>query len=319
MQFSRKIVYRLFVIGLVMLGFSACTTENQYVTPSASVTPALFSLTETNSLPTGTSVPVDESTPVPTVTRTLGALTPIVVVQPTLGLPATPEGTPDDGKYPAALLRIEKPGEMSRLTSPFVVIGSVLPGYKGMVNLQLFGENGRVIFDQLLELQEIDSGWVSLASTIQFESLAAGEKGLLVVSTRDYYGRRMAQTGVPVLLLQIGESEYEVPQFTKQPVILELPVAGGFAKKGNLHIEGKIHLYNGNPVIIELVSQTGGITASRAISVAYNRETEYVPLMVDMPYTVSKRTPVRLSIRQTSDVSAQVDIFLYSQLIFLDP
>jgi hypothetical protein len=319
MRITRITVFQLVGLALVVLGISSCTRENQEVTPSASITPAAFTPTETISMPTEISLPVEESTPNPTSAVTLGALTPIVVIQPTLGVTATPAGTPDEGKYPAALLRVEKPGEMSRLTSPFVVIGSVLPGYKGMVNLQLFGENGRVISDQLIGLQEIDSGWVSLASTIQFESLAAGEKGLLVLSTRDYYGRRIAQTGVPILLLQIGESEYEVPQFTKQPVILDLPVAGGFAKKGNLHIEGGIHLYNNNPVIVELISQTGGITANKAVTVAGNGEAEFVPFALDVPYTVSKRTPVRLTIRQTSEISSGIDIFLYSQLIFLDP
>ena len=304
---------------MAVLGFSACDRENRAGTPLASATPVIFSPTETISQPTETLLPAAEDIPVPSVTPTLGVLTPIVVVQPTLGFTVTPEGTPEEGKYPAALLRVEKPGEMSRLTSPFVVIGSVLPGYKGIVSLQLFGENGRVISDQLLELQEIDSGWVSLASTIQFESLSAGEEGLLVLTTRDYYGRRMAQTGVPVLLLQIGESEYEVPQFTKQPVILELPVAGGFARKGNLHIEGLIHLYNSNPVVVELITQTGGISASKAIVVNSSSDAEYVPIKVDVPYTVSKRTPVRLTIRQPSEISSSIDVFLYSQLIFLDP
>lgn len=267
-----------------------------------------------------------EVTPVPTPspeavmpTPTPGALTPIVIVQPTLQETTTSETVDADIRFPAAQLRFQKPGEMSRLTSPILVIADVLPGYKGMVNLQLFGENGRLISDQLLQLQEIESGWVSLASEIKFDSQSAGESGLVVLTTRDYYGRRMAQVGVPVLLLQIGESEYEFPQFAKQPVVLDLPVAGGFARKGSLHIEGMIHLYNDNPIIVELVTQGGGIPASKAVTVVGNESAEFVPFSLDLPYKVSTRTPVRLSIRQASELSPAIDIFLYSQLIFLDP
>ena len=254
-----------------------------------------------------------------TVEPTIGALTPIVVEQPTLQMKPTLAPTPAGFSYPPALLQVEKPGEMSRLTSPFLVMANVYPGDQGMVNVQLFGEDGRLMSDQLIQLTQVESGWVSLATEIKFESLSAGESALLVLSTRDVFGRRIAQSGVPVLLLQIGKSEFENARFTKQPVILKSPVAGGFGKKGSLHIEGVIHLYNDNPIIVELYTQTGGIVANRALYVTGNDAVDFVPFSLDVPYSVTRRTPVRLTIRQASEISSSVDIFLYSQLIFLDP
>jgi hypothetical protein len=318
MQKSMTSFVRFGVLTLLLLSLVACsrsnsTTQATGIIPPTQDLPTTIVLLPTDSQPTSNNG-IDV-----TVAPTIGTLTPIVVEQPTLQTTPTLAPTPAGFSYPPALLQVEKPGEMSRLTSPFLVMANVYPGDQGMVNVQLFGEDGRLMSDQLIQLTQVESGWVSLATEIKFESLSAGESALLVLSTRDAFGRRIAQTGVPVLLLQIGKSELENAQFTKQPVILKLPVAGGFAKKGNLHIEGVIHLYNDNPVIVELFTQTGGIVANKALYVTRSEGVDFVPFALDVPYNVTKRTPVRLTIRQASEISSSADIFMYSQLIFLDP
>lgn len=217
------------------------------------------------------------------------------------------------------MLQVERPGEMSRLSSPILVTANVYPGYKGLVNVQLIGEDGRIMADQLLQLNTVETGWVSMATQIQFEIDSAGESALVVVSTSDGFDRRIAQVGIPVILMQIGESEIENPVFFNQPVILSSPVNGGFAKNGNLHIEGQVHLFNESPIIIELISQTGGVVASEAIMVKTAAGKEYTPFSADLPYSVSRRTPARLVVRQPSTLSYNVDISLYSLLLFLDP
>ena len=250
---------------------------------------------------------------------TVNALTPIVVEQPTIQSTEFSSSAQPGQKYPPALLQVEKPGEMSRLSSPILVTANVYPGNKGLVNVQLIGEDGRLMADQLLQLNTVDTGWISLATQIQFEINSAGESALIVVSTSDGYDRRIAQVGVPVILMQIGESEIEEPEFFNQPVILSSPVNGGFAKNGSLLIEGQVHLFNESPIIVELISQTGGVVASKAVMVKAAAGKEYVPFSVDLPYSVSKRTPVRLVVRQPSTLSYNVDISLYSLLLFLDP
>lgn len=249
---------------------------------------------------------------------TLNALTPIVVEQPTLQPTAIPSGQQGQ-KYPPALLQVEKPGEMSRLSSPILVTANVYPGDKGLVNVQLIGENGELKADQLLQLSATETGWISLATQISFEINSAGESALIVVSTRDGFDRRIAQVSVPVILLQVGESEIENPTFFTQPVVLSSPVNGGFARNGSLHIEGQVRLINENPVIIELISQTGGVVASQGIMVKTTAGQEYTSFTTDLEYAVSQRTPVRLIIRQPGTLSYNVDSWLYSLVLFLDP
>jgi len=303
----------LLVIGSLIAGCKPSTN----LTPTGS--PGTIDSVITHTLDALLTVEVTpDSSQVTEAVPTANALTPIVVEQPTLQSTEISSAQPGQ-KYPPALLQVEKPGEMSRLSSPILVTANVYPGNKGLVNVQLIGEDGRIMADQLLQLNTVDSGWISLATQIQFEINSAGESALIVVSTSDGYDRRIAQVGIPVILMQIGESEIEKPIFFNQPAILSSPVNGGFAKNGSLHIEGKVHLFNENPIIFELISQTGGVVASKAVMVKAAAGQEYNPFSVDMPYSVSKRTPVRLVVRQPSSISYNVDISLYSLLLFLDP
>jgi len=306
------------VIFLLALGLFGCTRAEPTVTPT---------LVKTDTAVPPTSVVVMHTVELqptlpnvePTITPTLGVLTPIVIEQPTQQATETLNPIATGYAVPPALLQIEKPGDLSKLVSPFLVTANVYPGEDGMVNVQLFGEDGRLMSDQLIQLSKVESGWLSLATEIKFEPNSAGESALIVISTRDAFGRRIGQTGIPVTLLQIGKSEIESHHFNKQPVMLKSPVAGGFYKKGNVHVEGLIHLFNDNPVIVELFTQTGGILATKAVYVQGKDNEEFVPFAFDLPYSVAKRTPVRFTLRQASTLSPNVDISLYSMVIFLDP
>lgn len=304
----------LFVLFGLLL--AAC---NHQQTPTQPVLTSTSTQVDATAMVVNPTAQPTETPVTPTATATISVLTPIVIEQPTLQVTETINPIATGYVLPPALLQVEKPGDFSKLTSPFLVTANVYPGFDGVVNVQLIGEDGRLMADQLLRLSSIESGYVSLATEIKFEPVSAGESGLVVISTRDVYGRRIAQTGVPVTLLQIGKSEIETSHFNKMPMLLKSPVAGGFYKKGNIHIEGTIHLFNDNPVIVELITQTGGILATKAIYINAKDGLEYLPFAVDMPYSVTKRTPVRFTLRQASKLNANVDIFLDSVLIFLDP
>ncbi len=298
----------LLLIGTLLAGCKPGANP----TPTAGTDPFAVETTQTPA----------ETPELPLVTEALStpnALTPIVVEQPTMQSTIIPSSDQPGQKYPAALLQVEKPGELSRLSSPILVTANVYPGDKGLVNVQLIGEDGRLMADQLLQLSTTESGWKSLATRIQFEINSAGESALIVVSTRDGFGRRIAQVSVPVILLQVGESEIENPGFFTQPVVLSSPVNGGFARNGSLHIEGQVRLVNENPIIFELISHTGGIVASKAIMVKSIAGEDYVSFATDLEYAVNQRTPVRLIVRQPATLSSKVDIWLYSLVLFLDP
>jgi hypothetical protein len=278
-------------------------------------------------------VEVIRVTPLPTatITQTVIEATPdagqtatplptILVVQPTVEYTLQVDPIMQGRKIPPALIQIQAPGSTSRLASPILVKADVYPGDQGMVHVQMIGEDGRLMADQLLKMKLPDSGWVSLVTKIQFEINSGGESALIVLSTNDGYGRRIAQTAIPVLLMQIGKSEIENPGFLKQPYVIDMPASGGVINHGVVKISGFAHPFNSNALIVELVTQTGGILASKAVTLPRIAEgQEYAPFSVEIPYSVDKRTSVRLTFRQPADQVYGVDAALGSQIIYLDP
>ncbi|KAF0112219.1 MAG: hypothetical protein FD147_280 [Chloroflexi bacterium] len=321
MQISAVIKINLFKIILVTgLAISACAEVTpQLVTPSPLIGEPSVEVIEITPIPTNTpTVTYVKPTLIETVSGT--AVPSIIIEQPTPEITLQVDPGLQNRKFPPALILIDKPGSASRLASPILVQANVYPGEGGLVSVQLIGENGRLMADQLLKMIQPDSGWVQLVTEIKFEITSAGESALIVISTRDGYGRRIAQTAVPVLLLQIGKSENELPGFLKQPFVIESPVTGGLIKNGTLRVSGFAHPFNSNPIIIELVTQTGGIMESKVVVLPkIAQDQEYAAFVAEIPYEVFRRTPVRLTIRQRSESLPGIDIALSSQILYLDP
>ncbi len=322
---------RILVVFLVLV-FTLTACGPLLKSPIPAATPTLGDVMQ---WPTGTGAvtltakPTVAITPTPRVATTEptpidlapnSTQTVIVLEQPTVEPTVENDVTLDDLKLPNSLVQIEEPGDLSQLASPIRVMASVFPGDGGLVNVQLFGENGRLIFEQLMKLVHTESGWVQLVTEIKFEINTAGESGLLVLSTSDEFGRRIVQSAVPVILLQIGKSEVEAPQFLKQAFIIQSPVANAVVKGGTLSINGYAHPFNNNPIIIELMTQTGGVMESKVVKLPKVAEGQrFVRFSAEIPYTVGIRTPVRVTIRQRSELLPNVDVALSSQIVYLDP
>jgi len=284
---------------------------------------------------TATPLPTLTATPEPTFTATvvkpvandplpvtteIEQKTPIVLEQPTQPVPTELAETFKTQKFPAALLSIYNPGPNSKISSPINVSAYAYPGDQGKVTLQLIGEDGRLMADQLIKLNIPDSGWVSFSTQVPFEINSAGESALLSLTTFDGYGRRIAVNSVPLLLLQVGDSEIEVPTFQNEPIVIHQPGANSVIQGGTLHIEGYVHPYSANPLIIELFKTNGAIVASKQVMhKSLPDGQDYVSFSVDLPYSVKENTPVRLTIRQIMENAPFLDLTLTSEIITLQP
>jgi len=257
-----------------------------------------------------------------TVIKTMAgtSLPPIVVTRVVPTETATTEPTIKSDEFPYALIHIVEPGNSSQLASPLRVQAAVIPGAGNLVSLQVLGENGRLIHDHLLKMVVTESGWVNLVEDITFEIPSAGEKATIVIVTRDEYGRRVAQSAVEVFLIQVGKSDVENNDFVKQPFVVQSPREEAVVKGGKLRVTGFAHPFNSNPIIIELLTESGGVFLTQIVKLPRGTVVgEYFAFTTDIPYKVDVRTPVRLTLRQRSLNLPNIDIALSSQLIFLDP
>ena len=319
----------IFLCMFFIVSLSACSTD----TPLA-VTPTVRLVTVTPEIQT--QVPLMENTQIPTVlTSTPLAQTavplvfipleatsapPIMITQATLENANSPEPTIEESGFSDALIQIIQPGTYSQLVSPLRIQASTFPGAGNLVSVQLYGENGRNIYDRLLKMVKTDSGWVNLVDNIKFEIASAGESALLVVFTQDEFGRKIAQSASQIFLIQIGKSDVVPNEFVKEPFVVQSPEADAVIEGGTLYVQGYAHPFNNNSIIIELITETGGILEKKSVKLPTVAEGQnYSMFITDIPYSVDVPTRVRLTIRQVSELLPGIDIALSSQLITLEP
>jgi len=248
-------------------------------------------------------------TPSVTPTLTLAPPTPTLTPVPTITF--TPTGIPP---APEALIRIEAPGEMSLLVSPLQLRLFVVAGETGIVQIALYGEDGRLLNRILERILSVPPTAGYLSMKIPFEVRTA-ELARLEVSTKDRAGRVEALTSIHLTLLPVGLSQVNqpAPPFERAAIYSPEPEAAVFG--GILLVEGAMWPLNDTPVIIELQDDKGKILMVRQLDL---RGDTYIPFSTTLPYTVFEPTRARLSIRQVDDRFDAL-VYLYSLLVTLNP
>ena len=270
--------------------------------PAASPTPQLVS-------PTPQPSPTIQIVVTPSQTR---------VPLPTLQL--APTAAPTAIPQPAAgssAIQIFSPGPLSKIVSLVKAYGYSLPGYNDMGRIELFGEDGRLLAWQNLQLVTTVR-WAYFYMELPFQTSAAGELGRLSVSTRDQYGRLTALNSVRLLLLPQGYSLLFPPGSLQERCVLDQPVRGQRTSGGMLSVTGEVRPYNSMPLSVELVARDGQVVGSQLVPVAPSADDRYIALRVDVPYSVSSLTDALLTISQSDDRIGGL-MYVYSQSVLINP
>ena len=319
----------IFLALVLLLSLAGCAEQTETITPTATSgvtppTPPPAVLTElpvvtfTFVTPTIKSAIATNTTPLVVKTLAGTSIPPIVLTQVTPEDTPTPEPTVKETYFPNSLIQIIEPGQLSQIASPMKVVASVYPGYGNLVGVQLIGEDGRLIHDRIFKMVKSDIGWVNLLEEIKFEIPTAGENAMLVITTRDEFDRRITQSAIELFLMQIGKSDINKDVFIKEPFVVQTPKEEAVIKGGVVHVVGYAHAFNSNPIILELLTESGGVMETQIVKLPRNAtEQNYVPFSADIPYSVDIKTPVRLSVRQRSTFMPSIDIALSSRLLTL--
>lgn len=244
------------------------------------------------------------------------SLTPSITPTPTDTLTPAPTDTlTPSPSPPKSQIRIEIPGPMSKVTSPVSLRMQVVSGSSELVQVDLQGEDGRLLARKLERVPSWPGGYyVSLK--LPFEILAAAEVGRITVSTKDEAGRVQSQLGMRVLLLSIGTDEI-TPESdpAERAMFYAPPRRNGVAEDGVVDVRGRFLPFNDQPVILELLGPEGKTLGLRVLD--FNGTGEQL-FTTTIPYKVSEPTLARLVLRQ-EDERLDGLIYLYSQEILLNP
>lgn len=233
-------------------------------------------------------------------------------IAPTLAPSETPTPGP---RIPLAAIQIKAPGPMSRVVSPLQVQMVAVAGDSHRVEIDLFGEDGRLL-GRTLSAVFGDPEGDPLSVKIPFEIRAAGENGYVQVSTKDGQGRVQSLVTLPILLLSSGVSQinpagnniYERVAFSDFPE--DAAITGGV-----LSVTGQFLPNNRKPVVLSLKGEDGRPFSQRVLDVV---GTDWHPFSTTLPFRVDKPTPALLVVEQADDV-LDGQAYVYTRSLTLNP
>ena len=315
---------RRFFLTCTLLAFlTACVAATATPPPLPTLTPvpptalppdpAASSPTPEIVSPTPETTPTLESTFTldPTIPSTLPPL-PTLNLPPTMAATSIPQPAVGSGA-----IQFFSPGPLSKLVSPVTIYGYAIPGYDNKGRVFLYGEDGRLLASEVLQLNTAFT-WAYFYWKLPFEIQAAGELARLTMSTQDQYGRLMAVYSVHLILLPDGFSIINPPGGLKERCVIEQPAPGRRIAGGMLEAAGEVRPFNSLPLVVELVARDGNVIASQLAAASPVPDDSYVPFHVDLPYSVSTGTWALLVVRQPDDRIGGT-MYLYSREVFLNP
>ena len=314
---------RFFWTSFLLAVLTACAPA-----PTASVTPAAAAVTPSrtpflplpdySSTPEAASatatiseLPMETNTPEAVFTATLF---PFPDLNPSSAEPSSDVPQPDARN---GAIQFYSPGPLSKIVSPVVFNGYAIPGHGNMGRVDLYGEDGRLLASDLLQLNTSYT-WAYFSWSLPFEVQAAGELGRLTVSTQDQYGRLTALESVHLLLLSQGTSQVNPSGDLRERCVIEQPSAGQQVSGGALSLTGMIRPFNSQPLLVELIKRDGGVVAAQWVMFSPASDGSYVPFSAEISYSVGAGTWALLSVSQP-DERIPGTMYLYSREIFLNP
>ncbi len=255
------------------------------------------------------------------------SVTPTIVstsTEPPIPLTGIPSPTPTfaAGFTDFAQIRFLTPGPASSLISPINLQMELVSGESEVVQVDLLGEDGRVLYRDLEKVTRNVKG-IFRRFDLKFEIRAVSEAGYIRVSSKDDFGRLQALNTMPVLLYSVGSAQINPPG----NMIYERVMVEGLKEKadfyaGEVNLKGRIWPFNDQPMIVELVLPNGSPISTRILD--FNG-IDTQPFETSLPYKVTEPAMARLTFRQdnpllsVTDSELQKYIYVYSIEIMLNP
>ena len=304
---------KIILIASLFIFLTGCTqsTATEPTPVPADYLPTVVALTGQAMFATSAAL-----TPTVTPTETPAPLVTDEVIPPSL----TP--TFAAGFTQFAQVQFISPGPLSSLTSPFNIQAYVASGESDLVQVDLLGEDGRVLQRILQKLVRNPKGVFQRFET-SFEIRAVSEAGYIRISSKDDFDRIQVLNTMPVLLYSVGNTQTNPPG----NMIYERVSVDGLKEKsdfyaGEVSLAGRIWPFNEQPFVIELIGQDGRPISSRIINM---NGIDTQPFATTLPYNVTEPMPARLTFRQENPLWSVSDpeygkyIYVFTVEVILNP
>ncbi len=123
---------------------------------------------------------------------------------------------------------------------------------------------------------------------------------------------------VDLFLLSTGLSQVKPPGDKSENIIIDVPEANTLIQGGVVRVSGRGRLRSDQPLRIELQTNSGNIVGSRQVAVTPIPGSSYGAFAVDVPFTISEPSRVRLLVWEPGDQIPGI-VHLSSLEIMLSP
>jgi hypothetical protein len=280
------------------------TVEVQLATDGPSPTPPAIKSTSTTS-------------PVPSAT-----LTQDPYASPTRRPTRTPTLTPTP-PIPNAGVQISEPGPMSRVASPLELVANLHSFPSGSYHVEIWleplqpGGEPRLLFREVKKIISNPIDWFYLDPHIPFELSRVSEFGQVRVGVYDQSGRAVAVNSVDLILLAMGPSDVTPTGDLTEPIVIREPNRNHLIQGGTAIVSG-LAKPSEEIMYAELVTSDGSVVGYSQVFLTPDPNGGYVPFTIEVPYSVTSGTWVRL---QLSEIGVRIPgvEHLSSVEVFLSP
>lgn len=176
-----------------------------------------------------------------------------------------------------------------------------MPGESGRVQIELLGEDGRVLMREIKIYNSPPGARVTMGMEVSFEITAAAELGRIQISTADENGRTSALASSDMILLSVGEADYTPAGDNFEIIVIQQPRPKALIQGGTMRVSGLASPRSERPLMIELHTKEGKIVGTRQVAVESSDTGQYGNFAIDVPYDISAPTQVRLVVWEAGD------------------
>jgi hypothetical protein len=234
-----------------------------------------------------------------------GASSPLLPTEAFIAPPEAIITTPTPG-IPEAHIQIDRPGPMSKITSTLNVVGSLMTVPDGHMRIELWLEpltaegQPRLLLRELQNFTSNPSAWIYIAREFNVEISRLSEFAQLRVSTYDAENRMVALTSIDLLLLSVGEPEVNPPGLPQERIVILEPGDNKLIQGGTAFVSGLVHPSGDQYLTVNMITPDGKVIGIQQIAVMSSPVGGYVPFSVEVPYSVSETTRVRLAVYEST-------------------
>jgi hypothetical protein len=289
MMLRRNVKPRLLRLSMLAILIAACAKTTQ-----PSPMPAGVSATWTIEAPTVVNTSTSQPQPFTTTT-------PIIVIEgPASAMTSTPIPLPVP--VPSEKVAIFRPGPGSSVTSPFRVRGWAGPSWNGRVEINLIGEDGRLITSSVAYLLAIPGNAGLFTSEVEFETPLVAEAARLEVSIFGIDDRELDHmASVDVILLSIGSPLVHETIHSPEKLHIYYPETFDTIRGGITQVRGIGWLDTEGPLYIEVLDQDGNVVGATKAEIESEEGGATGAFTAEIQYQIDAPQRGRIAVYEPSD------------------